>query len=454
MTSNLKEKMTAMFIPAPLLISARRIGLRRLFSMLFAIGFSYTGVVWYLLRRRGPAAAWKFISVKLFTPVGPGGVGVWWFFAGWFIRRFPQLYGMPKQLEMEITTTCAKRCIHCEHTYWSRESQPIKQMTYEQVIGILEQFPGLRWASLVGEGSSFEHKEMKRFITYLRRRNIMSYVPDHMCDYDDETIEHIVSNDMDGIVLSFDGASRETYESIKVGCRYDRTIENIRKVLAAKKRLGTPFPEIMFAYIAMKNNVHEIPDFVDLVGNIGRRAEFGAGSRIGIIRLLAFKQILDLQLEDIPGEIIEETYRRAAKHGMLVNFTGTNVREDLPEPTCCMAWMEPYIMMEGYVSQCCAVFISNNRDFIREHAHGNVLKENFRDIWYNRSYKTLRYTINNPGKPIPMQCAGCRIFNTLPREKQYGIIDTQTGEVMSLKTFYEEHMGENMKWRYEDVDLG
>lgn len=451
--SEFKDKIISLFIPAPLQISARRIGLLRLFKMLFAIGFSYIGVVWYLLIKRGPAAAWRFISVKLFTPVGPGGVGVWWFLAGPFIRKFPQFYGMPKQLEMEITTTCAKQCIHCEHTYWSKESQPIKQMTYEQVIGVLEQFPGLRWASLVGEGSSFEHKEMKRFITYLRERNIMSYVPDHMCDYDDDLIEHIVENDMDGIVLSFDAGSKETYEAVKVGCSYEQTIKNIKKVLAAKKRKGTPFPEIMFAYIAMKNNVQEIPDFVDIMGSIGTRKEFGAGSRIGIIRLLAFKQILDMQLEDIPQDIIDETYRRAARYGMLVNFTGTNVREELADPSCCMAWMEPYIMMNGFVSQCCAVFISNNRDFIRDHAHGNVLEENFRDIWNNESYKTLRYTINNPGKPIPMQCAGCRIFNTLPREKEHGILNTHTGDVMTLREFYDDHMGENMKWRYDDVEM-
>jgi len=295
---------------------------------------------------------------------------------------------------------------------------------------------------------------MKRFITYLRERNIMSYVPDHMCDYDDDLIEHIVDNDMEGIVLSFDAGTKETYETVKAGCNYEKTLENIRKVLDAKKRKGTPFPEIMFAYIAMQNNVAEIPDFVDLMGSLGTRKEFGAGSRIGIIRLLAFKQILHLQLEDIPQEIMDETYRRADKYDMLVNFTGTNVREDLPSPSCCMAWMEPYIMMNGYVSQCCAVFISNNRDFIREHAHGNVLQENFRDIWNSTSHRTLRHTINNPKKPIPMQCVGCRIFNTLPREKEHGIINTHTGEVIPLREFYDEHMGENMKWRYEDVDMG
>jgi len=453
MSDQLKDKIYNLILPAPLLISAKRIGLIKLFKMLFEIGLSYISVVWYLLWRRGPMAAWKFVSVKLFTPVGPGGAGIWWFFTGWFIRRFPQLYGMPKQLELEITTTCAKKCIHCEHTYWSKESQSIKQMSYDEVISILEQFPGLRWASLVGEGSSFEHKEMKRFIRYLRDHNIMSYIPDHMCDYDDELIEYIVDNDMEGIVLSFDGASKETYEAIKVGCKHERTIENLKKMVEMKKRKGSPFPEIMFVYIAMKNNVHEIPDFVDLVGSIGNREEFGAGSRIGIIRLLAFKQILHLQMEDIPRDIIDEAYRRADKHGILVNFTGTNVREELPDPSCCMAWMEPYIMMDGYVSQCCAVFISNNRDFIRDHSHGNVLKEKFRDIWYSNSYKTLRYTINKPDRPIPMQCAGCRIFNTLPREKKFGIIDTRTDKVMTLREFCDGHMGENMKWRYEDVDM-
>ena len=127
MKNDFRNKMLNFVVPAPLLISVRRIGVVKLFRMLLSIGFRYISVVFYILRKRGIVAAWKFVSVKLFTPVGPGGAGIWWFFTGWFIRRYPQFYGMPKQLELEITTTCAKRCIHCEHTYWSKESQPINQ---------------------------------------------------------------------------------------------------------------------------------------------------------------------------------------------------------------------------------------------------------------------------------------------------------------------------------------
>lgn len=447
------EKLASTFIPAPLIHVRRRIGTLRLFNMLTAIATSYLSVLLYLLRKRGLKAAWIFLCIKLFTPVGPGGAGVFWFLAGWLVRRYPQLYRFPRQLEMEITTTCVRRCVHCEHTYWSHESQPRKQMTYDEIVYVLEQFPGLRWASLVGEGSSFEHKHIARLIQYLKQRHIMCYMPDHLCDWDDDMVRTAVENDMDGIILSLDAATKETYESIKVGCNFDKAIGNLRKLVEEKRKRNSPLPEITFNYIAMKNNLHEIPDYVDLIAGIGSRKDFGAGSRIGVVRLLTFKQILGLQVEDIPEKIIADAQARAAKHDFFINFTGTNVREDLPSPSCCMAWMEPYIFMGGFISQCCAVFISNNRDFIRKHAFGNVFEKQFREIWDSKPYKTMRYTINRPDAPVPIQCAGCRVFNTLPREQKYGIVDPHTGEVMTLKKFVTEHLGENMKWRYEDVKI-
>ena len=324
-------------------------------------------------------------------------------------------------------------------------------MPPEDVLNILEQFPNLRWVSLVGEGSSFEHPEMLSFIKYVKRRQIMCYMVDHLSDWTDETIKSVIESDLDGVLISLDAASKKTYESLKVGCDFDNVTSNIKKLIAAKKHKNSPLPEILFSYIAMKRNVHEIPDLVDLIASLGNRKDFGAGSRIGIVRLLAFKQILHLQIEDIPQEIFDETQKRAQKNDLFVNFTGTNVREDLPDPSCCLAWMEPYIFMGGYISQCCAVFISNNRDFIRKYSLGNVLENDFKSHWNAKPYTSLRRLINKPDQPVPIQCAGCRVFNTLPREKKYGIINTHTDEIMTLETFYNEHMGENMRWRYKNL---
>lgn len=454
MSESFYEKAINAIIPAPLIHVARRGGLADMLKMLSVIGYGYFETFFYLLRKRGIKAAWTFLGVKLFTPVGPGGAGFFWFAFGDFIRRHPLLYPFPRQLELEISTECTKKCIHCEHTWWKPESQPRKRLTYDQVIRVLEQFPNLRWVSLVGEGGSFEHPDMLRLLKYVKGREIMCYMVDHLSDWTDETVKAVIENDMDGISISLDAGSRETYEKLKVGCDFENVKRNIRKLVEEKRKRKTPIPEMMFTFIAMKRNVNEIPDYVDLIASLGTRKDFGAGSRVGVVRLLAFKQILQLQIDDIPQEIIDETLRRAKKNDLFVNFTGTNVREALPEPTCCMAWMEPYIFMEGFISQCCAVFISNNRDFIRKYSLGNVFEKDFKECWNSRPYRNLRYLINKPDKPIPIQCAGCRVFNTLQREKEYGIINTLTGDVMSLKEFYHECMGENMKWRYKDIIEG
>jgi len=454
MSESFSEKAINAIIPAPLIHVARRSRLAYMLKMLFVIGYGYFETFCYLLRKRGIKAAWTFLGVKLFTPVGPGGAGFFWFAFGGFIRRHPLLYSFPRQVELEISTECTKKCIHCEHTWWKPESQPRKRLSYEQVIRVLKQFPNLRWVSLVGEGGSFEHPDMLRLLKYVKGREMMCYMVDHMSDWTDETVKAVVENDMDGISISLDAGSRETYEKLKVGCDFKNVKRNIRKLVEEKKKRKSPIPEMMFTFIAMKRNVHEIPDYVNFIASLGTRKEFGAGSRVGVVRLLAFKQILHLQIDDIPKEITDEALRRAKKNDLFVNFTGTNVREALPESTCCMAWMEPYIFMEGFISQCCAVFISNNRDFIRKYSLGNVFEKDFKEYWNSKPYRTLRYLINKPDKPIPIQCAGCRIFNTLPREKKHGIINTHTGDVMSLKEFYHECMGENMKWRYKDIIKG
>lgn len=451
MAKSFFQKVIKTSIPAPLIHVERRRGIAELLKMLFIIGLGYSETFFYLLRKRGIKAAWTFVGVKLFTPVGPGGAGLFWFLVGGLVRRFPQLYRFPRQLELEISTECTKKCIHCEHTWWDNDSQPRQHMPRDHVIKILEQFPNLRWVSLVGEGSSFEHPEMIYFIRYVKEREIMCYMVDHLSDWTEETIQAVVENNLDGVLISLDAATKETYEKLKIGCNFDNVKRNIRKLVEEKKRRKSPLPEIMFTFIAMKRNVNEIPDYVDFIASLGTRKDFGGGSRIGVVRLLAFRQILHLQIDDIPPKIIDEAHRRAQKNDLFINFTGTNVREDLPDPTCCMAWMEPYIFMGGYISQCCAVFISNNRDFIRKYSLGNVLEKDFREYWKSKPYKSLRYLINKPDKPIPIQCAGCRVFNTISRERKYGIINTHTGEVMSLKKFYHAYMGENMKWRYQDI---
>ncbi|MBF0621032.1 MAG: SPASM domain-containing protein [Magnetococcales bacterium] len=406
----------------------------------------------HIARTQGLKAAYNFLWVKLFNPVGPGSAGFVYFFFGWLYRRFPQLVRMPGQIEVELTTVCDKKCIHCENTMWDVRDQPALNITFDELKTMMDSIPKLKWASLVGEGSSFLNKDCMKMLRYLKERKVMVYQVDHLSDLTEEMIEELVDMKIDGMVVSFDAATKETYEAIKVGCKFDNVNTNIQRFLDMKKKKNSMLPEIVFGYTVMNNNVNEIPQFIDHIADFAPRTDFGPGGRINFNRMLVFDDIKHLEQKEIPKEIIQKGSERAAARKWFASFTGTNDLSDCPGPEMCMAWMEPYVMMKGLVMQCCAVFISNNRPQLRKRAFGNLIETPMKEIWNSKPYVQTRKLINRSNQPIPLNCAGCRIFNTRPREEKYGVLDTHSGRLMSQEEFVREYQGESMQMHY-DLDI-
>jgi len=64
------------------------------------------------------------------------------------------------------------------------------------------------------------------------------------------------------IWASFDGATKETFEKIRVGAIYERVLENIKRVVAVPTYLIITLQE---------GNLHELPDLVKLASDIGAK---------------------------------------------------------------------------------------------------------------------------------------------------------------------------------------
>jgi radical SAM protein with 4Fe4S-binding SPASM domain len=140
---------------------------------------------------------------------------------------------------------------------------------------------------------------------------------------------------------------------------------------------------------------------------------------INFTGLLYFPEVKQWYVEKFPEDLINEIRKRVGK-GVFFRFEHC-IDELNPPPHKCYAWMEPYIMMGGYVLPCCQVLMSNQREFLRQYAFGNVFEKDFKDIWDSSRYKKFRETIVNPKAAIPVLCAGCRGFNTKHRIAEYGV---------------------------------
>lgn len=385
--------------------------------------WAYRPAIAWLRRERGWTAAWRFLRMKMLVTEGEGSLGAWYILIRPLLKPFSRLFARrapyPVNVEVEITTRCNKRCIFCEHTHWP-PSEPRQDLSWEQFLHIVEQFPGLIWTNLTGEGDAFLNPSYLDMIRYLKDRDIAVYLSDSFDLITEEVARTLVACRVDGIYLSIDAATAETYERLKVGCSFERTLGNIKTLLRVREEAGSPFPEVNFRYIVMTENVHEMPAFVDLLGSIFREVGVQQRTRLEFAGLLHFPAIEHLFVSEVPEAIRQATLEAGRRNGIGVDYAHASVQE-LPPLHRCRAWMEPYIMMGGYVMPCCQVLQNCDRDYLREHCLGNIFATDFRTLWNSRRYRTFRELVATPHGQVPALCKGCRAYDTTAREEQFGI---------------------------------
>ncbi|MDP2860298.1 MAG: radical SAM protein [bacterium] len=345
--------------------------------------------------------AFNFIMARLFVREF-GGI-----LADPFLKRFPQLTPFPWSTEIEITTRCHLRCVMCEHTYFPSEERNW-DLSFEDFKKVIDQFPRLFWCNPTGEGSAFLNKDYMRMLEYLAKRGVCIDLVDSFDRLDKETIRKLVDLPVHRLWLSLDGVNKETYEQIKVGADFDRVIENIKYFVSYRNKKKANIPELCVRFVIMKQNLSQMPDFVDFVCSLDP-----AVYALEFTRLMEFPEVMD-KITDVPEEIIEETKKRGKKYGVLlhINANVPHHERTLPSISECVYWSDPYIMKDGYVISCCASLMSNKRSRLRDFAFGNIHEKSLKKIWESPEYKKFRCQVVASYGPIPSQCVGCRFYNT------------------------------------------
>lgn len=380
---------------------------------------NYYPTFWFYLKNGRLRNLVTLLFVKLFVKEGEGSLGV----ITKTVEKLLKSIGLshliaiyPRNVEFEITSRCDKKCLFCEHTYWN---EPNWDLTFDNMVHISSQFPKLRWVNLTGEGDSFLNRDYLRTIKLLKSRGVAVYLVDSFDLITKDVATKLVEYGVDGIYISFDAATKDTYEFIKSGCKFERTLKNIKDLIEIKKEMHSPIPELCFRYVVNTKNYLEMPDYIDLIHSLGENKEIGDNFTIEFVGLLHYPQTAEYFLEKIPDAIIQEVEKRAKKYNFHIMYSHPG--KEIPSLEACSAWVEPYIMMGGYVLPCCQVLQTNDRDKLRKYAFGNVNETTFKDIWYSDRYKAFRKMIPDPNGPVPILCQGCRAYDTSRRMQKQGV---------------------------------
>lgn len=175
----------------------------------------------------------------------------------------------PHKLNIEVTTRCNLECSTCMRRVWKEESGDMSLDTFKALLPV---FPEIEAINIIGIGEPLLNENIFEMIRlgkeHLPPGGVFSLTTNATL-IDEQIAVKLVSSGVDDIVVSLDGATRETFDRIRDGANLDEVLKRVDLLNKAKEEAGSPTPRIGFEFVAMKGNVSELPGIVDIAARHG-----------------------------------------------------------------------------------------------------------------------------------------------------------------------------------------
>jgi radical SAM protein with 4Fe4S-binding SPASM domain len=294
----------------------------------------------------------------------------------------PLVWGCPAGLTIEPTNHCNLRCPECPSGMksLSRPQGFINKELFEQIIEHI--FKKTSYLLLHFQGEPFLHPQLMEMIRYAKKKRMYVSLSTNGHFLDDEIVEKIIESGLDRITISLDGTTPEIYEKYRVGGDMEKVIGSAEKLVAFKKKSKARHLKIVFQFIVLGTNEHQILDARNLAKKTG-------------VDKIIFKSA-QIYHPDKEYNLVPSIYRysryRKMENG---NF---RIKSDLPDH-CKRLWFYSVITWDGNMLPCCF-------DKDAKYAGGNLKERSFKEVWTGRPMNEFRNKILLERKSMDI-CNNC-----------------------------------------------
>lgn len=290
------------------------------------------------------------------------------------------LLGYPYNISIEPANFCNLRCPMCTTPPWLLERDRNKTISFEDYKKIIDDVKKkVHYIFLFLVGEPFLNKDLPKLIAYATKNNMHCTVSTNFNILNKKTARDIVKSKLDKLIISLDGATKETYEKIRVGGEFDRVVNNIKTIVEEKKRQKSFKPIIETQFIVTKINEHEINLFKKLSESLG-------------VDKYSIKTLC------IPEYLYEKELARNMKKKMLpIRGPSRFKKGKIKRARLCSAPRRTIITATGDVAICCY-------DFNARYKIGNAFKQPFTEIWKSYNYRKIRKMMKKRELEICKNC--------------------------------------------------
>ncbi|MBN2200545.1 radical SAM protein [bacterium] len=294
-----------------------------------------------------------------------------------FSRRTEVPYA-PYRLWIEPTNRCNLECVMCPNREQAEgELGFMEQGLFRRVI---DQAAGsVHDVNLHHRGEPTLHPELEEMIRYADGKGVKVKLHTNGTALTEQRSEALLRSGLRLISFSFDGYDAETYESVRVGARFEATLEKILRFLELKRRFGPRGPR----------TVVEVMEIAGRAPDPAARARFADSlAAAGLDRL-----------------IIKKPH----------NWAGNvDVGKSVPDAfsACTFPWHALVVLWDGRVGAC-------PHDFFAKIIHGDVRDTPLREIFNSPRIRDLRASMRE-GR-FEALSEPCRSCDTVRRKRAGGI---------------------------------
>ncbi len=175
----------------------------------------------------------------------------------------------PRLLSIELTNACNANCIMCPRSKLTRKTA---QMDFELFKKIIDNCQGrnLKKINLFWFGETFIYPSLIEAIKYIKENlpKTKINISTNGSLVKGDIVEKIIRSGLDTLNFDIDGATKETYESIRKNLIFEEVTGNLKNIMEVRNKLNAKKPYISVTIIKMTETVDEIEPFIKQWENI------------------------------------------------------------------------------------------------------------------------------------------------------------------------------------------
>jgi radical SAM protein with 4Fe4S-binding SPASM domain len=291
------------------------------------------------------------------------------------LQTIDQINHFARYVEIESFDGCNLNCVMCplgKDIYEGGGAIP--QKLFKKIVGELA--PYADWIKLVclsRNGEPLLNRNVASMVKQLKDIGIkrVNFSTNATALTEKRSYE-LIKSGLDEIRFSIDGFTKETFEKVRKGGKYEKILNNCLRFIKIRDEIGKGKPQVQIRFVEQKANTHELESWKNF-------------------------WLSKVQLTDVVASKKMHSWGNELK-----SYEG-RIDQNVAMP-CISPFSTLEILYDGTVPLC-------GCDYKPTVVLGNVKNNSLKEIWNNEKFKQMRDLHSSGNRNKISICVGCKIWD-------------------------------------------